>query len=153
MCQVPWEAGAPVNKEGVGKAVSPSAPHFSLCLVANPSFHLSPSQEAEMTEKVDDFVREPQANLQPVIIPRAGLGWRAEVLVWKWLPLRALSDPRQSWGTRGSGPINTSSQVWRWCGFGQVPVPLSLGSCVINPHHRGFTDIRSGHVSGDLWVF
>lgn len=99
MCQVPWEAGAPVN-EGSGKP-SPRVPLTSLSLPhGKPIFPSLPvsAQEAEMNEKVDDFVQEPQANLQPVISPRAGLGWRAEVLVWKWLPLRALSDPRQSWG-------------------------------------------------------
>lgn len=81
-----------------------------------------------MTEKVEDFVQEPLANLPSARspgtanqgTPRAGPGWRGEVLVWKQLPLGALGDPRQS--RRTQGPCQSTLTAT----FGSVALGQSL---------------------------
>lgn len=55
-------------------------------------------------------------------------------------------------GPGAPGPINTYNWVWQR-GFGPVPIPLSPGSRVVNPHHGASWTAGGGHVSRDLWVF
>lgn len=133
-------------EQGVGESCLPECPSPLSLPDGEPIVPWLPvsGQEAEMTETVDDFVQEPQANLASARSPGTAnqgtpglaLVGGGEVLVWKQLPLRALSDPRQSHGTWGhwtNQHVQLGPAAWLWAS----PRPPQPGFSCRKPPPQG----------------